>query len=220
MTSTSVKTHLPARQLFRAVARIAVVMCLVGVMGAGGGAAAAGAQTPPATYYGTAVANDKIEAKFNNTTCTESTANAESFWSMRVLAGSPCGITEGGTLAFFRNGVDSGARETFHVAGVPASISAGVNVGSGPLKPVPPAVSEASLLGATPPPGGAALLVTLRRATPEEIRIALTSVGCSLQMLAVTADDGWRVYIDGAPAAVNARFPLALAETTTFYVRC
>jgi hypothetical protein len=207
---------------FVALARLLLPALILAALagGASGTRATVEAQAPPATYYGTAAASDRIEAKYNGTTCASAVAGANGFWSMSVVAGGACGVLEGGSLAFFRNGVDTTARETFRVAGVPASIASGVNVGSGALAPVPPAVSEASFLGATPPPGGAALLVTLRRATAEEIRLALTGVGCRLQMLAVIGDDGWLVYIDGAPAAVNARFPASLAETTPFYVRC
>jgi hypothetical protein len=206
-----------ARLAGRLLAAFVLALALSSLVG---GLASVGAQTPPASYYGTAAPNDRIEARFNGTLCAEAVAGVDGFWSLRVSTGGTCGISEGGTLAFFRNGTDSGARETFRVAGVPASITNGVNVGSGPLKPVPPALGDASFLGVTPPPGGAALLVNLRPATPDQVRLALTAVGCRLQMMAITVDNGWLIYIDGAPAIVNASFPSQLGENTPFYVRC
>jgi hypothetical protein len=194
---------------------------VVGVVLAG--AASAEAQSPPASYYGIAAAGDRIEAKYNALACAEAPAGPDGFWSLKVLSGGACGVTEGAALAFFRNGVDSGARETFKSGGVPASIMGGVNVGGGALKPAPapPSITTgAPFSGGTPGPDGAALLVTTREATPDALRTALSGAGCRLQALAVLREGRWLVYIEGAPALVNAGFPASLPQTSAFFARC
>jgi hypothetical protein len=185
--------------------------------------ASTAAQTPPASYYGVASAGDRVEARYNGTRCTDATTGANGFWSLTVTAGGGCGVVEGGTLAFFRNGVDSGARETFHSGGVPASITSGVNVGGGALQPVPapPALAGAAAFsGRVPVAETASLLVTARDLSTETLRAALSGAGCRLQALAVLRDGRWLIYIEGAPAQVNAAFPSLLSQTSPFYVRC
>lgn len=183
----------------------------------------ADAQSPPASYYGIAGPADNVEARHNGVTCGGVTAAPDGFWSLKVSAGGACGIAEDGTLAFFRNGADSGARETFKSGGVPASISDGVNVGGGPLQPAPAPQSipaPQAFSGEAPGPGGAALLVTTREATPQALRIALEGAGCRLQALAILRESRWLVYIEGAPAMVNAAFPASLPETSAFFAHC
>jgi hypothetical protein len=188
------------------------------------GASAVEAQTPPASYYGVAGAGDTIEAKHDGVTCATATAGADGFWSLRVGTGGTCGIFDGGTVTFSRNGAETGATETFHPGGVPASISGGVSVGGGVLKPAPapPALlpTDSTFSGKAPASGSSALLVTTKESTPETIKIALSSTGCQVQSLAVLREGSWIVYIEGAPAAVNSKFPAALPQTSPFFARC
>ena len=187
-----------------------------------GGRSAIEAATPPASFYGTAGPGDIIEARFNGVVCASATVGADGFWSFQVPSGGACGVSEGGALAFFRNGANTGSVETFKSGGVPASISGGVNVGAGPLAaPAPPSIAATpAFVGAVPGPGGTALLVTGQDASPDFLKIALRGAGCDLQMLGVLRTGAWAVYIEGAPTAVNSAFPASLPRTTAFFVRC
>lgn len=200
-------------------------VCLVSLLLAVGAAwlsatAAAQAQSPPASYYGTAEPGDTIEALHMGTACAQATAGPDGFWSLRVSAGGACGIAEGGTLAFFRNGLESSAVEIFKPGGVPADIAGGVNLGTATSKPAPAPPGPSIFSGAAPAGEGSALLVTTRAASPESLRVALAGSGCRLQALAVLREGSWLVYIEGAPAAVNGAFPATLPQTSAFFARC
>lgn len=183
----------------------------------------AGAQSPPATYYGTSGAGDAIEARHNGTACASAVAGGDGFWRLTVTTGA-CGIAEGGTLAFYRNGADSGARETFKPGGVPSNVGAGVVTGGAAALPAPapiPATPTGGVFsGAVPPAGAAGLLVTGEVVTPLALRSGLDARGCRVQTFAVLRSGSWLVYIEGAPGAVNASFPPTLAATSPFFVRC
>lgn len=183
----------------------------------------AGAQSPPATYYGTSGAGDAIEARHNGTTCASAEAGSDGFWRLAVTTGT-CGISEGGSLAFYRNGTDSGARETFKPGGVPSNVTAGVVVGGSAALPAPaPAPTKPAsgvFSGALPPSGAAGLLVTGEVVTPVSLKASLATGGCRVQAFAVLRSGSWLVYIEGAPSAVNASFPTTLAATSPFFVRC
>lgn len=183
----------------------------------------ASAAAPPATYYGTSGSGDAIEARYNDVACAAATAGADGFWQLTVTSGGACGVSEGGALAFYRNGADSGARETFRPGGVPANIGAGVAVGGAPAgrpAPAPGPSGPQAFSGSLPPLGGAALLVTAGDSTPDALRSALGSAGCRLQALAVLRGGSWLVYIQGAPGAVNAAFPASLPASSAFFARC
>ncbi len=180
------------------------------------------AQTPPATYYGYAGAGDAVEARHNDVACASTTAGGDGFWKLTVAPGGACGVSEGGSLAFSRNGVDSGARETFKPGGTPSNVAAGVTVGgaTGVPAPAPAPAGPRSFTGPVPPSGAAGLLVTSGDASPEALRTSLGAGGCRVQALAVLRNGGWLVYIQGAPSAVNAAFPASLPPTSAFFVRC
>ncbi len=181
------------------------------------------AQTPPATYYGSSGAGDAIEARFNGVQCATATAGGDGFWRLTVSSGA-CGITEGGSLAFYRNGSDSGARETFKPGGVPSNVASGVATGGAGAIPAPAPTpgtpSDGVFSGALPPSGGAGLLVTGTVVTPSSLRSGLDAKGCRVQAFAVLRSGSWLVYIEGAPGAVNANFPASLPATSPFFVRC
>lgn len=182
----------------------------------------ASAQTPPATYYGTTGAGDGVEALHNGVACASTTAGNDGFWKLTVAPGGACGVSEGGALAFHRNGTDSGARETFKPGGTPSNVAAGVAIGgaSGAPAPAPAPAGPRSFTGSVPPSGAAGLLVTSGDASPEALRDSLGAGGCRVQALAVLRNGSWLVYIDGAPTAVNAAFPASLPPTSAFFVRC
>lgn len=181
------------------------------------------AQSPPASYYGTSGANDAIEARHNGAVCASAVAGSDGFWRLTVTSGT-CGISEGGSLAFYRNGTDSGARETFKPGGVPSNVTTGVVTGGAPALPAPapaPAKPTGSVFsGALPPSGAAGLLVTGEVVTPTSLKTSLDAKGCQVQAFAVLRSGSWLVYIEGAPAVVNAGFPTTLGATSPFFVRC
>lgn len=210
----------PAR--FSRLARVELMLILATFVVLQAAPPVASAQTPPATYYGTAGAGDTIEASFNGSACASTTAGADGFWKLTVATGGACGISEGGSLAFLRNGADSGARETFKPGGVPSNVVSGVPVGGAPGVPAPaPAPARPSAFtGSVPPAGAAGLLVTAASTSPEALRTSLSSGGCRVQAFAVLREGSWLVYIQGAPGAVNAAFPASLPATSAFFVRC
>lgn len=80
--------------------------------------------------------------------------------------------------------------------------------------------SSGKYVGKTPLPGSLGLLVTEESATAPALAASLSGAGCTPESVAVVIEGEWRVYIPGAPAAVNARFPASLPPTSAFAVRC
>ena len=80
--------------------------------------------------------------------------------------------------------------------------------------------STRAFSGTAPPRGSVGLLVTARSAAPSDLSTSLDQAGCEVQSLAVIVGGAWRVYVSGAPAAVNAAFPASLDTATPFFVRC
>ena len=74
--------------------------------------------------------------------------------------------------------------------------------------------------GVPPGPGSMALLVTSGEATAASLIDALGTAGCTVESLGVLTDGVWLMYINGAPAVVNAAFPATLPDLTPFFVRC
>ena len=185
--------------------------------------AEADAQSPPATYYGTSGPGDAIEVRHNSASCASAVAGPDGFWRLTVSSGT-CGVSEGGSLAFYRNGADSGARETFKPGGVPSNVTTGVVTGGAPTLPAPapaPGTPTGGVFsGAMPPSGAAGLLVTSEVVTPMSLKAGLSAGGCRVQAFAVLRSGSWLVYIEGAPTAVNAGFPTTLGATSPFFVRC
>ncbi|MCC6237240.1 MAG: hypothetical protein IT299_06680 [Dehalococcoidia bacterium] len=205
----------------RALAILAILAMMMYVVASP--ARPAGAQSPPATYYGTSGAGDTIEVRHGGTACASAVAGGDGFWRLTVTTGA-CGVSEGGTLAFYRNGTDSGARETFRPGGVPSNVTTGVVTGGAPAAPAPTSGATGAaggvFSGAVPPAGAAGLLVTSDVVTTSALRAGLDARGCRVQAFAVLRAGNWLVYIEGAPGAVNASFPPTLAPTSPFFVRC
>lgn len=86
--------------------------------------------------------------------------------------------------------------------------------------PSSPAPSGQAVVGAIPAPGSTALVVVGSGGTPLAIADYLTRGGCSPVVLALLEGGAWRVFVIGAPSAVNARFPTTLPASTPLFVRC
>jgi hypothetical protein len=84
----------------------------------------------------------------------------------------------------------------------------------------PAMAQDAGFLGTAPAAGSQALLVTSRSITPVELAQAISAAGCPVETLGVIEAGDWLMYVDGAPAYVNAGFLQELATGTPFYVRC
>lgn len=74
--------------------------------------------------------------------------------------------------------------------------------------------------GTTPAAGQLGLLVTSGVVSADNLVSALASSGCSTRSIAVLEGGAWKVFIPGAPSAVNVAFPSALLSGTPFAVRC
>ena len=90
----------------------------------------------------------------------------------------------------------------------------------GALNGATPNGSTRAFSGTAPPARSVGLLVTARSTTAADLSTSLEQAGCGVRSLAVIARGAWRVYVGGAPAAVNARFPTSLDASTPFFVRC
>ena len=83
-----------------------------------------------------------------------------------------------------------------------------------------PAPGGGGFTGEVPGSGSIALLVTAGEATSASLITALASSGCTVESLGVLQGGTWLMYINGAPAVVNASFPATLPDLTPFFVRC
>ena len=83
-----------------------------------------------------------------------------------------------------------------------------------------PAPGDGGFTGDVPGSGSIALLVTAGEATSASLIDALADSGCTAESLGVLEGGTWLMYINGAPAVVNASFPATLPDTTPFFVRC
>jgi hypothetical protein len=143
----------------------------------------------------------------------------------------------GGNAAILNATPDTsnGSASSSLIAAIPGAIALGAEAGdidcTGTVlatgQVIPP-------VGGTPGPGGAAggftgtapgagsigLLVTSGEATSASLTAALATAGCTVRTLAVLTGGTWDIFINGAPAVVNAGFPATLAATTPFFVRC
>ncbi len=117
----------------------------------------------------------------------------------------------------------------YHAAVDAAGFAAGgidpAEVSSEPLPPgavdgPAPNGSTRAFSGTAPPAGSVGLLVTARVATVADVGSSLLQAGCRVQSIAVIVSGEWRVYVAGAPSAVNTRFPSPLEASTPFFVRC
>lgn len=67
---------------------------------------------------------------------------------------------------------------------------------------------------------GVTLFTITAQATPQALMQALQDRSCVATTLAITQGGQWRLYVPGAPAFVNAGFPLQFAAGHAFAVRC
>jgi hypothetical protein len=83
-----------------------------------------------------------------------------------------------------------------------------------------PGPGAGGFTGTAPGAGSIGLLVTSGESTSASLTAALATAGCTVRTLAVLTGGTWDIFINGAPAVVNAGFPASLAATTPFFVRC
>jgi hypothetical protein len=83
---------------------------------------------PPATFYGTASADDTIEAQISGLRCATATADATGFWMMQIPEGGACGARSGASVRFLLNGVTTDAREIWQAGGAPSNVAKGVDL--------------------------------------------------------------------------------------------
>jgi hypothetical protein len=76
------------------------------------------------------------------------------------------------------------------------------------------------IAGGMPVPGSIALLVARGENTPNELVNLLGAGGCNVESVGIIHEGAWRLYVNGAPARVNAGFPTDLPNLTPFFVRC
>ena len=112
-------------------------------------ASTAHAQNPPATMYGTAKANDKVETLIDAKVCTTATAGTDGFWQTQIPEGGTCGAAAGKTINFRLNGASAAQTEVWQPGGAPKVVTSGVALTPG--GPTPPSTGNAGLL----PSGGA-----------------------------------------------------------------
>lgn len=74
--------------------------------------------------------------------------------------------------------------------------------------------------GTAPARGSIGLLVTSGASNAAGLVAALGTAGCPVESLAILEGGVWKIYINGAPAVVNAAFPASIPGTTAFFVRC
>jgi hypothetical protein len=81
-------------------------------------------------------------------------------------------------------------------------------------------VTDEASIETPPSPGTIALLVTKITANPSRLVFDLSARGCVVAVVAIIEAGRWQVYVNGAPAAVNAMFPTSIAARTPVFVRC
>jgi hypothetical protein len=114
-----------------------------------------------------------------------------------------------------------GASSPLGGGGSPAITCAGTLTGTGSVTPGTPGTpGTGGFTGTAPGAGSIGLLVTSGEATSASLTAALATAGCTVRTLAVLTGGTWDIFINGAPAVVNAGFPASLAATTPFFVRC
>lgn len=95
----------------------------------------------------------------------------------------------------------------------------GASLGGSATPPPPPSAPSGLLTGTPPARGSFALLVVSRDTSAGEL-VASAGADCPAPALAVLQSGTWRVYVAGAPLAVNARFPTTLPAATPLMLRC
>ncbi|MPZ98692.1 MAG: hypothetical protein GEU80_04995 [Dehalococcoidia bacterium] len=115
---------------------------------------------------------------------------------------------------------DTGNTVLFAASGIPPSAVAGAPLPGGATPREVNGGGGATIVGEVPSSGGVGLLVSPQAASPSALVTALAAQGCTAQTISITQGGGWRVYVPGAPAFVNAAFPATLDAGSAFLVRC
>jgi hypothetical protein len=183
----------------------------------------ADAQTPPATFYGVAGSGDAVAAVIDGAVCASVTAGPDGFWLLTVPQGGACGAADQKDIHFTLNGASTSAVEQWRSGGAPQDAAAGVALVAADPKPAPapqPPPAVDAFVGTRPADGRLGLLVTGTATRATDLLGALEGHGCSVRSLAVLTGGRWKVFIPGAPDAINAAFPSDLGLSTAFAVRC
>ncbi len=111
------------------------------------------AQNPPATFYGTASADDVVEAMVGGVSCGTATAGSDGFWMMQIAEDADCSPSDGDTVSFSLNGSTANETETWKPGGAPADAAGGVSLtlaaaAAEPAAPAAPDTGNAGLLAA------------------------------------------------------------------------
>jgi hypothetical protein len=116
---------------------------------------------------------------------------------------------------------DSGDGSAGTCANLPSTVAASTtqNIGPGGTT-TPGGGTGGGFTGTAPARGSIGLLVTNQPSTAAGLVSALAAAGCTVESLAVLESGIWKIYINGAPAVVNAQFPGTVATTVAFFVRC
>jgi hypothetical protein len=116
---------------------------------------------------------------------------------------------------------DSGDGSAGTCANLPSTVAASTtqNIGPGGTT-TPGGGTGGGFTGTAPARGSIGLLVTNQPSTAAGLVSALAAAGCTVESLAVLESGIWKIYINGAPAVVNAQFPGTVAATVAFFVRC
>ena len=129
----------------------------------------------------------------------------------------------------------NGKASTTLIAAIPGAIALGASAGpaggvisctgsviaTGTVAPPSGGTSgTGGFTGTAPAAGSIGLLVTSEASDAAGLIAALGTAGCTVESLAVLEAGTWKVYINGAPAVVNAAFPASRAATTPFFTRC
>jgi hypothetical protein len=83
-----------------------------------------------------------------------------------------------------------------------------------------PAPAGATFSGNVPARGSIGLLVVRGTQTSATLVVSFQAAGCPVESLAILVAGRWLIFINGAPAVVNAAFPAQLVDLTPFFVRC
>jgi hypothetical protein len=120
-------------------------------------------------------------------------------------------------ITVFINDSGSGSASTCGALGNSAVAAVTVNVGAGGGGG---GATGGGFTGTAPARGSIGLLVTNQVSTAAGLVSALAAAGCTVESLAVLEGGIWKIYINGAPAVVNAAFPASVQTTVAFFVRC
>jgi hypothetical protein len=86
--------------------------------------------------------------------------------------------------------------------------------------PAPAQPAGDLLVGSAPSSGSRGLVVLARDASLSALNAGFEAAGCPPRALAMLRDGTWLVYLAGAPAQVNSRFPQSLPAYSALFVQC